>query len=562
VESHRHEEGIALTPFLFSNKEWEALTGLDISMPFIPIGDLYYGPTGAHLNVSTAQGIRKVRPSRQICGMPLAPISRHRLDVAKLKALAVTSPEAEEWWRWLEGDHISRHLDRAPPLKAGCSRRFSARDISDAERCRVLARGRVTWSHPVFKVPKGEGQARLILDCRTLNAALPKPGNMGLPLIHDVYDTLLRCRFIAQIDARSYFYQFELDPKAQAMFGCNLVAKRGLKLQRRFTVLPMGFKFAPGIAQHTSLHLLRNMTWTGVKTAWVDNFLFGAESMEDLEQGLTEFQALCSHVGLDVKPPERGQRLKVLGALIDVQTKTVRATEEAQRALQEARMDLKKPTPRKVFRFMGTALWQLVAICRTPLCMVEAAIEIMRRVLPEYGKWDTPCTLTREDMDALENVVSFTRNPYTSRQEANHTHLWWSDASDAHIGWAWNEADLSMGATDVHGIFARELLAGATALLNADKNAQSARLCIDNKAAERALIRGLSSSKAGNIILRKLYDANLKQSHEVMWVSTDIQRADNPSRGLMIATPALNPQNPVSRLRWASRKGGSLGIHS
>jgi hypothetical protein len=119
-----------------------------------------------------------------------------------------------------------------------------------------------------------------------------------------------------------------------------------------------------------------------------------------------------------------------------------------------------------------------------------------------------------------------------------------------------------MGKTEITGIYARELLAGATALLNADRKGLSARLCIDNKAAERALVRGLSSSKAGNIILRKLYEANLVNIHEVMWVSTDIQRADNPSRGVMVATPACNPQNPVSRLRWAPKNRGGVSIHS
>jgi hypothetical protein len=367
---------------------------------------------------------------------------------------------------------------------------------------------------------------------------------------------------MAQVDARSFFYQFKLDKSAQRLFGCTMVATRGAQRHLRFAVLPMGFKYAPGIAQHTSMHILKNMKWSGVKRAWVDNFLFGGESVEHVHEGLREFLGLCRFVGLDVKPAEVGTSLTVLGARMDLSNKTVSPTEEAVQALKEAWAALPHPTPRKIFRFMGTALWQLVAIHRVPLCVIEPAIEVMRTVLPDKHGWDAPCQLSTEENQALKAVLGLTEKGRFSRaQRSDKVSLWWSDASEAHLGWVWGQDAVAIARTPIRGIFARELLAGATALLNAERAHEVARLCIDNKAAERALIRGLSSSRAGNIILRRLYEANLVKQHEVTWVSTTIQRADNPSRGILTLPPAPILDDAGTKLRWAG-KGGGDSIHS
>jgi hypothetical protein len=275
---------------MFSLEEWAILQHDRTEMGFIPLGDLYYGPSGAHLNVLHDGRIQKIRPSRQACVAPLASISRSRLNFARLSALPELSSETREWWSWLSGDVIRRNLQQRPARRRVIARKFTRDDVTDTLRWGVMQKGHTHCSHPVFKVPKGPKESRLILDCRALNEVLPKPGDMGLPNIHDVFDSLLQCAFIAQVDAKSYFYQFPLDAEAQKWFGCTVGSQRGALQHLRFTVLPMGYKFAPGIAQQTAMHLLRNLQWNGVKLAWVDNFLFGGESEEHVRKGLTNLR--------------------------------------------------------------------------------------------------------------------------------------------------------------------------------------------------------------------------------------------------------------------------------
>jgi hypothetical protein len=561
VAGHTHSRGDALEALYFTRSEWETLCQDSLDRGFIPLGDLYYGPSGAHLNILQEGIIRKIRPTRRICTLPLAPISTSRLKFSRLRCLPILETMTREWWSWLSGSKITRAMTGPPQKRRVIARKFGNQDISEAIRWGVVKKGHTHCSHPIFKVPKGPEDSRLILDCRALNDVLPKPGDMGLPSLHGVFDDLLKCAFIAQIDARSYFYQFPMDDEAQKWFGCT-VTKGGLLQHLRFTVLPMGFKFAPGIAQQTALHLLRNLRWKGVKTAWVDNFLFGANSRSELEEGVAEFAKLCHWVGLDTKPPEIGTRLKILGALVDVRAGTITSTPEALQAIRQTLKELQHPTPRKVFRFMGTALWQLMAISRTPLCVIEGAINVMRKVMPEKGNWDKSTLLTIGDREALQKAADLAQQGGYKKpiQSTAPDEVWWSDASNDFLGWVWSSDSISMATSSVKGIFARELLAGATALLNADRRGKRATLCIDNRAAEKALLRGLSSSAAGNIILRHIHDANLRNHHEVVWVSTKIQRADNPSRGIMSLPPPQEPPGGARTLRWGEggKKGGQL----
>jgi hypothetical protein len=566
VAGHTHSLGYSLEALKFTEREWEVLRGDSPDRGFIPLGDLYYGPTGAHVNVLQNGIVRKIRPARQICSLPLAPISNSRLNYDRLRGLQMTMPETEVWWSWLSGSTITKAIMGQPRKRRVIARKFSAQDVSQVIRWGVLKKGHTRASHPIFKVPKGLEDSRLILDCRALNDVLPKPGDMGLPNLHEVYDDLLTCKYIAQVDARSYFYQFPMDREAQKWFGCTVDKGGGYLQHLRFTVLPMGFKFAPGIAQQTALHLLRNLKWKGIKTAWVDNFLFGGNSLPELMAGVAEFQKLCHWVGLDIKPPEVGTNLKILGARVDVQAGTITSTPEALYAMQQAWQDLQHPTPRKVFRFMGIALWQLMAVSRIPLCVIEGAIDVMRQVVPEKENWDQSIRLTTKDREALREAADLAAKGGYRRPKQEHppNEVWWSDASNEFLGWVWANDVMSMATSPVKGIFSRELLAGATALLNAERRGKRGTLCIDNRAAEKALLRGLSSSAAGNIILRRLHDANLRNNHEVVWVSTKVQRADNPSRGIMVLPPSQEPPGGAKALRWGEGENGgdSQQIHS
>ena len=551
IPGHTVVSGIFwIEPLFFTPTEWDVLCGGRDEPVVVPIGDLYYGPGSVHVNVQEGGVIRKVRPSRSICVRPLAPISTARLDLGAFESLPIPpSPLVRSWWRWLQGRTIAEAL-KHPVTTSSISRRLDNQDISDMYRWEVMEKGHAKCHLPAFKVPKGD-EARLILDCRPLNDALPKPGDMGLPNLHDVLNNLVESQYLARVDARSYFYQFLLDSEARSYFGCRLAARRGKVSHSRFIKLPMGYKMAPGISQHTSNLVQENVDTDAYKTNWVDDFLYGAKSLPEIEDAVAKLQAVALHVGMDLKEPEIGRVLKILGVRIDTQAGTISPTSESIHTLAEL-ASARTYTPRSVFRLMGTALWLVYAISRKPLCLFEAAISVMRAVVPtNLRDWDKVVTLTSAQILALDDVRCAAQDARFDRWgERYDTVRWWSDASDEGIGWVQGRHEWCAATTGMVDIFARELLAGATALVNAERWRQCAKLMIDNTAAFKALIKGLSSSQKGNIILRRLYTSQITQRHECGWVPTGEQLADQPSRLKPFVKSEAPPEPNFTVIRW------------
>ena len=129
---------------------------------------------------------------------------------------------------------------------------------------------------PVFTTPKKDLDLRLIQDGRWNNGFFAKPPEMFLPKIHEVIDKILSAAYVADADGVSYFYQIPLDESVRDYFGCRLAGGRGLYRQMRFCSLPMGFSWAPCIAQRIANTLIADH---GV--AWVDNFFVLGTSTEN-----------------------------------------------------------------------------------------------------------------------------------------------------------------------------------------------------------------------------------------------------------------------------------------
>ena len=82
---------------------------------------------------------------------------------------------------------------------------------------------------------------------------------MDLKSIHAIIDSMKGKRWFAQVDGRSYFYQFALEGGVQDIIGVRIGQARGPFTEETVQVLPMGLSYAPGIAQSTSNVLLRNV---------------------------------------------------------------------------------------------------------------------------------------------------------------------------------------------------------------------------------------------------------------------------------------------------------------
>jgi hypothetical protein len=531
---------------------------------------------------------RKIREPRKPCALPLAPITNARLDFAKIRKLAVPPDgELEELYELVEGTRLVElireyNLTHPPPPENRSVSHHLLRDLPGLLEQQVFVRGRfvrdVTLWVPLFKVPKaGNEDARLIGDCRPVNERLPKPPPMKLEPLHTILRRLLRRRYLFQTDAQSYFYQFVLGEPASSVFGVRVGGPRGIFETARWGVMPMGWSFAPAIAQRTSNLLCENtcvLCPSVDAMPWVDNFLFGADSLEDLQAGIDTFHRISSEVGLALKkedPPAR--HLQALGLYLNVESDRVEEhyvelVAEKKEAMRSALMQLRRePTARSLFRVFGNLMWGFYAVTHVPLSRYPVVMAEVRKTASQVMQatkdaWDKPIQLSYALDRELESMVDLVHRARLTLEDLEAPALnqdAWSDASGRIRGWGhvWEDVRGIQAAAELHDIpdiFVAELLAAANTWYTSAVEGFTPLLYVDNSGAAAALVKGHSRNAAGDLILRRLHESLPEGSKaSVAWLPTDCQRADNPSRGIRSIPERCHCTHPARPVAWTVR---------
>ena len=95
----------------------------------------------------------------------------------------------------------------------------------------------------------------------------------------------------------------------------------------RWLVMAMGLSFAPGTAQHTSLHIAANVVKyeDEVLIPWVDNFLFGTLTMDGMDSLSGRFEEVREAVNMEMKAPDHppGRTMSCLGMFLDCSSENV-----------------------------------------------------------------------------------------------------------------------------------------------------------------------------------------------------------------------------------------------
>lgn len=518
---------LSLESPLLSSEEWDLLTGRDLPAPVM--STIYYGKEGGIV----VNG-RVVRPSRRSCHNPLAPITTNRIALAKLWTLHETPTlEEQEWLKWLTGIRIAESVTASAQSKTVS--RTLGKDVTYMCQTGIIkdTDKAYCWM-PAFKVPKGD-KARLIIDCRSLNVSLPTPPKMGIESLHTVLEQLRTCRYFTQYDGRSYFYQFALDEEAQYFFGLRLGDRRGEFHRYRMTVLPMGFSYAPGIAQALSNIVLRNVRKhhpSVVIHCWIDNFLFGGNSVEDVRDATTTFKTICAHLNLELKEAEMpiSTTMEALGVVF---------TDKGAISLQDkSKMSLTDPgqilTIRELYGLLGRMVWANYAVQRTSLLQHGGLLHLASSLAGKAASetWDSPHSVPQHDLTKLYEAAAKLATVEWVPRALAPSEQWWVDASQNGLGWLVENRGrtgvISLELKDVH-INWKELIAIWVAVRTATR---AVTVVTDSRTAFNAVKKGHTHSEAGNAIMRRLV-ADAKHQINVAWVPSEAQKADGISRGTL-----------------------------
>ncbi|MBM5801717.1 MAG: hypothetical protein FJ077_12995, partial [Cyanobacteria bacterium K_DeepCast_35m_m2_023] len=249
------------------------------------------------------------------CDLPLDPIVKTTMDLDLLYVYA-TSRSSPAATAFIEAIQLIRDpilfnslwLDGEPYVSTRPRRsKMSSSDIEALLEQNIFVEDTCLSTVRCFKVPKKNGLARFILNCVPLNERQLPPPRMAVSSLHVIAENTIQYQHIMTIDAKSFFYQFDLEPSISRHFGLALSNRRGRPTTYRCTRMPMGWKYAPYIAQATANFLLdmlaENSTENYSATVWLDNFIFAANSTAELLEIAARFNRLAATCNLQLHDP-------------------------------------------------------------------------------------------------------------------------------------------------------------------------------------------------------------------------------------------------------------------
>jgi Reverse transcriptase (RNA-dependent DNA polymerase) len=102
---------------------------------------------------------------------------------------------------------------RPYPISPGESE-FLEKELGHFEKLGIIEKCESPWAAPILLVKKKNGELRLVVDYRKLNAITRKDA-YPLPRINELLDCLGKATIFSALDMRSGFYQIEVDPDSR-----------------------------------------------------------------------------------------------------------------------------------------------------------------------------------------------------------------------------------------------------------------------------------------------------------------------------------------------------------
>lgn len=238
----------------------------------------------------------------------------------------------------------------------------------------VVSPSQSAWNSPVVMVEKSNGELRLCLDSRKLNA-VSKPDAYPLPYINQILDHLNNAKFLSSIDLSAAFWQIPYDSPSSAEKTAFTVPRRGLF---QFNVMCFGLVGASASMQRL-MDRLFGPEFDNRVFCFQDDIIIVSSIFEEHINLLEKVHQRLSDAGLTINMKKSHfcrKELKYLGYLVD---KHGLRTDPG-----KVDVILNYPTPttaKEVKRFLGMAGWY-------------------RRFINNFSKISKPlCKLTRKNVE-------------------------------------------------------------------------------------------------------------------------------------------------------------------
>lgn len=411
-----------------------------------------------------------------------------------------------------------------------------------------------------FTVPKPKKEMlRLIANAIPLNdqqIRLPDY-ELRLPDLPQLEHMVLRHSFFAELDGVSFFNQFQIPDWFSRHLAVHISGAT-----YAWTTLPMGWKNSVDVAQAASETLQAQVG--GSWLAFVDNLVRFGDTVEQVERDTESLLRVAQTVraSLEVTAPAR-QHGTLLGIKVNLGDKTTDITDDFKTKLQllSNRLNDAIHTFREYWEVIGSVIWGL-RVRHVPLILAPHTLRWLRAHtghLIANNEWDHSTSLPTRARSELTRLISLLVEgaPYRIQENCDDVSPWvFSDASNTKWGLVWFEdqiryasGEFPTGIQEQH-IAIKELWAALQAVQKmSHRRIEKYTLFCDNQNVVSWLQKWHARPPLASEILRRIYDIN--HSFSTLWVPTDDNPADGPSRGRPVMTNSTDIFDIASKLRQA-----------
>ena len=474
------------------------------------------------------------------------------IDLKRMRELALRADRDASFLDWIsDPDAIPRSLTTSIPVPGPTSdlRPSFVKQMMQAGVIKKMGRREHTRGMVgVFTTPKKNPLFhRTIVDGRPINRAMSTPPRFSLfspPLLFDKLRTR-GAKWGAVVDMKGWFHQFPM---------CDVTASffvfRVENTWYRWTRLPMGWTFAPFVAQQGAETLVQ------IEDAAVyldDIFVFGAtkalcaERVTAILERMRYAQAEINEEKSTLTPQ---QTVVYIGVEWNLPLQSFRFPLEWRTSTWRAVADFNTSphhSIREAYKIFGLIM-RILHVMSSPLCFSPTILHHMGKWAHVIAKgsleWDSTITVTTDLRQEIKTATDYiaTDEWYTlpPRVSAYQTVVYtdastrgrgvvWQKIGDTHASEAWGSWHNDHSHTH---IFALEAAAAAKGVALAGGGAGGILLLTDNKGLAYCVAKGRSRTRIGSMFLREIFSLVHPLHLRTEWISTDVMPADELSRRL------------------------------
>lgn len=199
----------------------------------------------------------------------------------------------------------------------------------------AFIKGEATVVSPTFLIPKRDGTNRLIHDLRRVNKHIAPP-HFTLHGAQEAGAVTRNSRWLAVLDLRHGYQQVAMEPSARRFLGAMCGDETVVS-----TVLPFGLNLSPYIFTRLTNWLAREIRkrFHLEAAVYIDDFLLGSQSREELERGIGEVKGFFAELGVQVsekKEIKPAQEVDFIGFRWNSARKTISVPRERRKEYRKA----------------------------------------------------------------------------------------------------------------------------------------------------------------------------------------------------------------------------------